>query len=852
MSEHVPPLGSIDRRDPTFRDELEHARELRVAIVEALGDGFIRTDANGTILEVNDAFCRMVGYDADDVIGLASPHPWWRDDEADRALEGALVSLRDHAHRRAGFEGDLVGHDGGRLHVAADLAALRSSDGDVVGFVGTIKDVSERAAADELAERLTSLTEQLAPQLREDEVLDVILDGVFDAVEPKGVGLLLPTEDGTALSPRRHRGLGWSEDEPPLPLDADLPPTRAFREGTAFFFADRDRMLEEFPDVRPLLNERDHHARASLPLRGRHGPTAVLHLLFPSSRSFTRRQRSFLRDIADRCGLALERAGLYEAQRRDAERARELQLAFAELAGVATPAAVAHIVLHQAVPALGGRAGSISLLDEARTELRLLSHAGFDEGSAGGWDVLPIGARLPGTDAVRERTPIYLEDRGSIAERYPDQVEMSRDAGDRAWAALPLMHGVQPIGLLFVNFAAPQPFDDPQRLSLETMADRAASAIDRARKYTHEHDVAVTLQHSLLPADLVSRPSVEIATRYEAGAEGLDVGGDWYDAIGLPDGRIALTVGDVVGRGLAAAATMGHLRSALRALALRGAGPSDVLQGLDEFAQAASGTHMATVAYAELQPTTGELAYACAGHPPPVLLPRSGHPRLLEDGRSPILEVQPGAEPRPSATVHMSEGDAIVLYTDGLTERRDEPLETGLHRLLEALAAAGGSEPEAICDLLLQRVASPGSRVDDVALLCARFQGATSHVVTVPARAEALATVRAAVDGWLEDLDPSSALRDDLVLAVSEASANAVEHAYRNGGAGEITIEGTKGRDVVLRVIDHGSWRGSGGDPSRGRGMHIMRSLVDDMEVERRADGTTIILRRSLDGGGGP
>ena len=579
MSEHVPPLGAVDRRDSTFLDELEHARELRVAIVEALGDGFIRTDADGTILEVNDAFCRMVGYDADDVIGLASPHPWWRDDEADRALEAALVSLRDDAHRRAGFEGDLVGHDGGRLHVAADFAALRSSDGDVVGFVGTIKDVSERAAADELAERLSSLTEQLAPQLREDEVLDVILDGVFDAVEPKGVGLLLPTQDGTALGPRRHRGLGWSEDEPPLPLDADLPPTRAFREGTAFFFADRDRMLEEFPDVRPLLNERDHHARASLPLRGRHGPTAVLHVLFPSARSFTLRQRSFLRDIADRCGLALERAGLYEAQRRDAERARELQLAFAELAGVATPAAVAHIVLHQAVPALGGRAGSISLLDEARTELRLLSHAGFDEGSAGGWDVLPIGARLPGTDAVRERTPIYLEDRDAIAERYPDQVEMSRDAGDRAWAALPLMHGVEPIGLLFVNFATPQPFDDPQRLSLETMADRTASAIDRARKYTHEHDVAVTLQHSLLPADLVSRPSVEIATRYEAGAEGLDVGGDWYDAIGLPDGRIALTVGDVVGRGLAAAATMGHLRSALRALALRGAGPSDVLAG---------------------------------------------------------------------------------------------------------------------------------------------------------------------------------------------------------------------------------------------------------------------------------
>ena len=367
----------------------------------------------------------------------------------------------------------------------------------------------------------------------------------------------------------------------------------------------------------------------------------------------------------------------------------------------------------------------------------------------------------------------------------------------------------------------------------------------RARDHVREHDVAVALQHSLLPLVLVQRRTVSIATRYEAGAEGLDVGGDWYDAVELPDGHIGLAVGDVVGRGLEAAAAMGQLRSAMRALALRGGGPATVLEGLDAFAQATEGTQMATVVYAELDPRTGELAYASAGHLPPALVPRDGPARLLEDGRSPLLEVVTDGRERPSATTLMADGDALVLYTDGLTERRDEPLETGLERMLRALGQASDLDPDGICDLLLRRVAPPGSRSDDVALLCARFHAGVSFVSTLPARPESLATVRSTVKEWLAGSAADGQLLDDIVLVVNEASANAVEHAYREREEGDIRIEAFAGDDLLVRVADRGAWREPQDDPIRGRGLHLIRSLVDDLVIESEGDGTTVHMRWS-------
>jgi len=828
------------------RDEPGRDR-LRRAIVEALRDGFFRTDVDGAILEVNDAFCTLVGYAEREVVGMRPPHPWWLEDpQGGERTDEKIARLREGTDRGIELADTIVSRDGRRLHVNASVRVLRDDGGAVTGFVGTLEDISERSAAQDRAGRLGELGELLARSVEEDEVLDVILDGVLRTVALKGAGLFLPTNDG-ALEPRRHRGMGWTQEEPALPLSADLPITRAFIEGTPYFFSDRAEMEREFPDVTPLTNAKDDHARATLPLLGRRAPAAVLHLLFNGVYEFSKQERTFLGEVAARCGLSLERASLYDEQRRDAVRAQRLQEAFAAMAAAGTPAEIAQIALQDAVPAFSARAGSLALVDEEGSELRLLGFEGSDAARAEGWDVLPLGADLPGTDAVRQRRAIYLGDRAAIAERYPDQVALSEKVGDHAWAALPLMTGTRSIGLLFVNFPTAQAFDAPQRLALESMADRTASAIGRARRSAHEHDVAVTLQHSLLPV-VADRPSVRIATRYEAGAQGLDVGGDWYDSIGLPDGRIAFAVGDVVGRGLEAAATMGHLRSALGALALRGEGPGAVLEGLDEFARAAMGTHMATVAYAELHPNDGTMRYACAGHPPPILVPVDGPARPLDGARSPILEMLDVPRVRPVATARMDPGDALVMYTDGLTERRNETPDVGLDRLLRVLDASRDGDPEAICDILLERVAPIGARRDDIAILCARLREIAAVITRVDAAADRLVDIRTDLEAWLRGHEIPAPLLEDLVLAVAEASANAVEHAYRDGRAGDITIEGSVDQDAVLKIVDHGTWRYGEGDPDRGRGMHIMRSLVDDMEVIRRSDGTTVLLRKWLTG----
>jgi PAS domain S-box-containing protein len=821
---------------------------LRRAIVESLNAGFFRTDAVGTILEVNEAFCSMVGYAEGEIVGRRPPHPWWPDGTGGRGH--TFERLADVAEGSLdGFEAvdTIVRRDGRELPVTTSVRLLRDGDGAIAGSVGTIAVLTDRSLADDRSERLAELGEWLASSVEEDEVLDVILDGVLRTVPLKGAGLFLPTSDGEGLEPRRHRGMGWTEDEPPLALSSRIPLARAFVEGSPFFFPDRAEMERAFPDVSPLANVKDDHARATLPLLGRRGPAAVLHLLFRDVHEFPPGERAFLGEVATRCGLALERASLYDHQRREAERARQLQDAFAAMAAAETPEAVAQIALKDAVPALDARAGSLALIADPENELRLLAFEGSD--ATDGWDVLPLEAELPGTDAVRERRAIYLSDRAAIRERYPEQTSLSERVGDHAWAALPLMIGTRAIGLLFVNFPTAQSFDAPQRLALESMADRTASAIERARRSAHEHDVAVTLQHSLLPV-VSDRPSVRIATRYEAGARGLDVGGDWYDVLELPDGRIALAVGDVVGRGLEAAATMGHLRSALGALALRGEGPGAVLQGLDGFARAANGTHMATAAYVEMQPEDGSLRYACAGHPPPVLMPADGPLRTLDGARSPLLEVMEVPRTRPVATERMSPGDTLVLYTDGLTERRNETPDVGLARLLRVLEDSRDRDPESICDALLQRVAPAGERHDDIAILCVRRRLAGAIIVEIDADAQELAQVRSHVKRWLREHDVPASMRADLVLAVAEASANAVEHAYRDGLPGGVTIEGSVDDDaVVLSIVDRGTWRYGGGDPDRGRGMHIMRSLVDSMEVIRRSDGTTVMLRKVLSGG---
>jgi serine phosphatase RsbU (regulator of sigma subunit) len=248
---------------------------------------------------------------------------------------------------------------------------------------------------------------------------------------------------------------------------------------------------------------------------------------------------------------------------------------------------------------------------------------------------------------------------------------------------------------------------------------RYEQELRRARR--REQDIAQQLQRSMLPAALPTADWVELAVVYRPAVRGLEVGGDWYDAFWLDDGAaLGLVVGDVVGRGIEAAATMGQLRSAVRALASTGMAPARVLDALDRYVSRLGVGEMTTLVYAQLALDSGLLRYACAGHPPPMVVAPGQPPQLLWEGRSLPLDAHAGAPPaREEATHPLGPGATVLLYTDGLVERRSRPPDEGMDALLAAVAAHRGDQLSAFPAAVAQALHDPG-HADDVCLLAAR------------------------------------------------------------------------------------------------------------------------------------
>ena len=255
------------------------------------------------------------------------------------------------------------------------------------------------------------------------------------------------------------------------------------------------------------------------------------------------------------------------------------------------------------------------------------------------------------------------------------------------------------------------------RTTLFDATDRRTYERELVAARERERGTALELQRSLLTGSLPSDARLGIDIAYRPAVRNTEVGGDWYDAFVLGEDRVAVVVGDVVGRGLEAAATMGQLRSAIRAFASVSASPAAVLDGLDRFSRRHEVGQMATVAYAEVDLAADELRYACAGHPPPALVDRSGSARFLMDGRSLPLGAFVHPRSRDEATVALGPSSAVVLYTDGLIERRDQTLDTGLDRLLSVLSAVDLSTD--VADAVMRPMMGRETRADDVCVLAA-------------------------------------------------------------------------------------------------------------------------------------
>ncbi|MEU7527307.1 SpoIIE family protein phosphatase [Saccharothrix sp. NPDC042600] len=381
------------------------------------------------------------------------------------------------------------------------------------------------------------------------------------------------------------------------------------------------------------------------------------------------------------------------------------------------------------------------------------------------------------------------------------------------------------------------------------VTERQRAEAEREALLRREHEIAEALQRSLLPGELPSLDRLAIAARYLPASTYAQIGGDWYDVLELDAAAVALCVGDVVGKGPSAAAVMGQLRTALAGYLLDGHSPAAALERLDLFSRRVNGATGSTCVCLVFDRATGALRWSAAGHPPPLVVD-AGTARSLTGGGGAVL----GAAGRPRYVEHSAAlpvGASVVLYTDGLVERHDTTVDEGLARLLAVAGDVSGAAPHALADAVTDALLADGQS-DDVALVIARHLPAPLRT-TLPAQPASLAVMRREVAAWASAAGLSADLLGDLQLALGEAAANVVDHAY-GPGTGSLEYE-LAARDAGVHVIvrDHGRWRPVPADPGhRGRGMQIIRALAEEVAFDQREDGTTVDFHLAPETGAPP
>ena len=402
-------------------------------------------------------------------------------------------------------------------------------------------------------------------------------------------------------------------------------------------------------------------------------------------------------------------------------RTARLQQATSMLAEALTVLQVVEVITEVGRSAIGAERSAVALLDRERLQLHTINPLGLPEVPGAPSGDMPLDAPSVMTLAITSRRPVLVENPESLRRHFDglDGVDVFLAHSDeRAWVGLPLLAAGAPLGALRFSFTKPRQITEEERVFLEALAGQCALALERASLFEREHTTAETLQRSLLPDRLPSVPGIILEARYLPVTRNMEIGGDWYDAFRLPDGRLAVATGDVMGKGLTAAAGMGRVRNALRALALTDPRPAAVLAGLDRlFTATELDEQVTTVAYLVLDPVTGEGLAGNAGHLPPLLLSRDAPPRLdTTEAGTPLG----WACPRQQYVFRLPPGTTAVLYSDGLVENRRRGLDSGLDELVSVAAQARPGmveDPARLLEYLVDRMLTGYEQDDDVTVL---------------------------------------------------------------------------------------------------------------------------------------
>jgi PAS domain S-box-containing protein len=707
--------------------------EQLAALVEYSDDAIITKDRELRITSWNRAAERIYGWSAEEAIGrpisiIIPPH---RSGEERQILDRILAGERvEH------YETDRLTKDGQIKILSLTVSPIYGPDGDVVRASVIARDVTAGHRSRELTERLHLLTQTLSKEVAPDRALDVLLEQAVPALGAAAgsVGLLNPETEEIELAGaigHSEEGLGGWER---FPLSADVPMSEAVRLNEAVWMQSTSEVKGRFAGLGDSRLRFESLAVIPLAVEGR--PFGAVSLSFGERREFDLEERTFLTAAVQQAAYLLERARLFEAERLVAERLAFLAEASDLLSRSLELDDALQAVAGLAVDRLADWCG-IELLEDSG-DLRSVAVAHRDpekvalaEEMRTRYPVDPASERgVPNVIRTGE-AELYREISDELlveSSQDEEHLRLARELGLVSAMIVPLRARGRALGALtLVSSESGQLFDEDDLALAEDLARRAALAIDNALLFRREHEAAVVLQRALLPESLPEVPGLEFAAHYEPAAPGLEVGGDWYEVVPCDDGTFGIVIGDVAGRGIRAASTMGRLRPALRGFIADGHPPAEVMRRLDALIKAADRPELTTVFHLRYDPATGIGEYVRAGHPPAMLRLPDERVELLGGTGTPPVGILPDID----FAVHRVEippGSLVLLYTDGLIERRGDDLFDSLERL--RITVGGCSATAATCLEMLADEYETDRVPDDVAMLAMAVAGPGANGAT--------------------------------------------------------------------------------------------------------------------------
>jgi len=691
-------------------------------LLGALAQAAFIVDPERRIVLANAAAAELLGVPEGDLPGTLLLPQLFAEPE-----QGAAEDVMTRVFGGEPWQGELLVLHRDNARHAASLSVGPLPDGDrTAGALLVVEDAgSSRRRAQRLTDRLTRLARVTAELLRADDVTSVtsIVTGhMADAAGATVASLsVLVTEDRLRLlgihGGRAGTAARWETFDV-----ADTPAGDCVTSRRPLILVGRDAIRSRYPHVETAAE--GERSLVCLPLLVGERAIGAATMSFPGRREFDTAELDFFNVMADTCAQALDRVQALADVAAQSAKLAFLADATEELARSLDYESTLTNVARLAVPQIADWCAIALGVDG---ELRTLAVAHIDpekvalaqefqdryppdpEAPRGSYQVFRTGRS--------ELTPEITDEMLEAADLEPEQLDMVRQLNLRSAMAVPLVANSRVLGVItWVAGDQGRRFDEQDLAFGEDLARRAAVAIDNARLHTELREMAIRLQRAVLPAGMPRVAGWEVAAHYSPAGH-LDAGGDFYDVIPLVGGRIAMFIGDVMGRGVNAAAAMAQMRAAIRALVAVDPEPGAVLTRLDKVFDLYEMNQLVTMVYAVIDPVRDEVTLANAGHPPPLRLRADGGAEQLAVAEDVLLGV--GPVERTTVTLPFHAGDALLAFTDGLIERRNEDIDAGQRRLLAAVEHLGPTTNRTTLDALVAEVSDP-QRDDDVAVLVVR------------------------------------------------------------------------------------------------------------------------------------